>query len=172
MPCNQTLSGLVRDCEPSMGGIAEAYIANFADVTGVTVTTGKISAITMASTAKFKKYAFAKATGNFTSNYAINAENGTKYVETDILFVFTRMETAKRVEINALAQGDLCVIVKDNNGLYWFFGKDEPVTATAADASTGTARSDRNGYSTTLRDNSKEFPFEVDADIIEDIVAA
>ena len=112
MPCNQTLSGLVRDCEPSMGGIAEAYIANFADVTGVTVTTGKISAITMASTAKFKKYAFTKATGNFTSNYAINAENGTKYVETDILFVFTRMETAKRVEINALAQSDLCVIVK------------------------------------------------------------
>ena len=38
MACAQTLNGIINDCAPSMGGIVEAYIANFADVTGVTVT--------------------------------------------------------------------------------------------------------------------------------------
>ena len=57
MACAQTLNGIINDCAPSMGGIVEAYIANFADVTGVTVTDNKVSAVTMASSAKFKKYA-------------------------------------------------------------------------------------------------------------------
>ena len=32
MACNQTLSGLVKDCSPSMGGITEVLLANREDV--------------------------------------------------------------------------------------------------------------------------------------------
>ena len=72
--------------------------------------------------------------------------------------MFNRMETAKRVEISALAQNDLVVIVKYANGKYWLLGKDEAVNATAADGLTGTASADRNGYSITLQDNYLEMP--------------
>lgn len=170
MACNQTLSGLVRDCAPSMGGIVEVLLANFESVTGVTVSSDKVSAITMASSAKFKKYSFARNTGSLSSNYTIDQATGVRFVASDLVMQFNRMETAKRVEISALAQNDLVAIVKDANGKYWFLGKDEPVSATAGDGLTGTARGDRNGYSITLQDNSLEMPYEVDEDIIDDLV--
>ena len=170
MACNQTLSGLVRDCAPSMGGIVEALIANKENVTGITISSDMVSAITMASSAKFKRYAFARNTGSLTSNYTIDPATGVRFVTSDLVLQFNRMETAKRVEISALAQNDLVVIVKDANGTYWLLGKDEPVNATAGDGLTGTARADRNGYSITLQDNSLEMPYEVDEDIIDALV--
>lgn len=170
MACNQTLSGLVKDCNPSMGGIIEALIANKESVSEITISSDKVSAITMATSAKFKKYSFARNTGSLTSAYTIDQTTGARYVASDLVLVFNRMETAKRVEITALAQNDLVVIVKDANGKYWLLGKDEPVNATGCDGLSGTVRTDRNGYSITLQDNSPEMPYEVDGDIISGLV--
>lgn len=170
MACNQTLSGIVRDCDPSMGGIIEALIANKEDVTDITVSSNQVSAITMASTKKFKKYEFRRNTGSLTSNYTIDLANGVRYVQSDLVLNFGKMDTTKRIELVALAQNDLVVIVKDANGKYWLLGYDEGVNASAADGVTGTARSDRNGYSVTLQDTSHEMPYEVDPDVIDDIV--
>lgn len=159
--CNQVLSGLVNDCASSKGGIVEVLIANHEDVASVTVTEGQITAITMAESAKFKKYYFKRNTGQFTSTLNISEENGTKYVSTDIVLLFSRMETVKRIEMEALAMNDLAVIVKDANGKYWYFGYDEPVSASAGDGQTGTARGDSNRYSITLQDNSDTWPYEI-----------
>lgn len=171
MSCIQTLSGLAKDCSGNMGGIVEVFIANFDDVTEVAVTDGQVSTITMAASAKFKKYSFAKNTGSLTSTYNIDAASGVKYVTSDLLLQFNRMETSKRVEITALALGDLAVICKDANGKYWYLGKDEPVNASAGDGQTGTARGDANRYTITLEDESLEMPYEVDPTIISGIVA-
>lgn len=171
MSCTQTLSGLAKDCQASMGGIVEVYIANFDDVTAKTVTTDVISAITMDTGKKFKKYSFAKNTGNLTSTYNIDAAAGTKYVTSELLLQFNRMETTKRVELNALALGDLVVICKDANSKFWYLGYDEPVNASAADGQTGTARADANRYTITLQDNSQNLPYEVSSSVIETIVA-
>ena len=170
MACNQTLSGLVKDCSPSMGGITEVLLANREDVSAVTADTGKVTEITMASSAKFKKYTFARNTGSMTSTYTIDQASGVKYVTTDLLLQFNRMETAKRVEISALAVNDLVAIVKDANGIYWYLGYDEPVNASAGDGQTGTARGDANRYTITLQDNSKEMPMEVDSTIIAALI--
>ncbi len=170
MPCTQTLSGLVKDCAANMGGIVEVLIANHADVSSVAVSDGMISTITMAQSAKFKRYNFAKNTGSLTSTYTIDPASGVKYVPSDLLLQFNRMETAKRVEITALALGDLAVICKDANGKYWYLGKDEPVNASAGDGQTGTARSDANRYTITLQDNSPDMPYEVDPDIVNALV--
>lgn len=170
MACNQTLSGLVKDCSPSMGGITEVLLANREDVSAVTANSGKVTEITMASSAKFKKYSFARNTGSMTSTYTIDQASGVKYVTTDLLLQFNRMETAKRVEISALAVNDLVAIVKDANGIYWYLGYDEPVNASAGDGQTGTARGDANRYTITLQDNSKEMPMEVDSTIIAALI--
>ena len=170
MACNQTLSGLVKDCSPSMGGITEVLLANREDVSAVTADTGKVTEITMASSAKFKRYTFARNTGSMTSTYTIDQASGVKYVTTDLLLQFNRMETAKRVEISALAVNDLVAIVKDANGIYWYLGYDEPVNASAGDGQTGTARGDANRYTITLQDNSKEMPMEVDSTIIAALI--
>ncbi len=161
MSCTQTLGGIARDCAPSMGGIVEVYIANAADVSAVAVKDGKISAITMAASAKFKGYSFTRQAGSLTSTYTIDKPNGVTYVQSDLVLPFNRMETAKRVEMSALAAGELACIVKDANGLLWYLGKDGPVMASAGDGQTGTAWGDRNGYSITLQDTSLEMPFEI-----------
>ena len=170
MACNQTLSGLVKDCSPSMGGITEVLLANREDISAVSAVSGKISEITMASSAKFKRYTFARNTGSMTSTYTIDQASGVKYVTTDLLLQFNRMETAKRVEISALAVNDLVAIVKDANEIYWYLGYDEPVNASAGDGQTGTARGDANRYTITLQDNSKEMPMEVDSTIVPALI--
>lgn len=177
MACTQTLSGLAFDCAPSMGGIVAVYLANFTDVDSVTITDGIIDEITMNNNGatppvdyQFKKYGFPRNTGSMSSNYTFDKTTGANFVVTDLVMVFTKMETAKRVEITAMAQGELVAIVKDANGKYWYLGKNEPLTPSAADGLSGTARADRNGYSFTLQDNSLEMPYEVDEGAVSAVV--
>lgn len=171
MACNQTLNGLLRDCDGSLGGISQVLLANFDDVSAVTVGDDIITAITMADGAKFKKYDFRPNTGSMTSTMQRNLENGSLYWQTDLVLAFSKMETVKRIEINAMAINDMVAIVKDMNGKYWYLGKDEPIIATAGDGQTGTARADRNGYGITLQDNSRQTPYEVDESIIDALIA-
>ena len=170
MPCAQTLSGLTNDCAASMGGIVEVYIANHADVTGITLTDNKVSAITLDTGKKFKKYAFPRNTGSLSSNYTIDETTGARFVASDLVLQFNKMDTTKRIEIVALAQGELAIIVKDANGTFWYLGMDAPVKATAGDGLSGTARADRNGYSITLQDNSLLLPYEVLGSIVDALV--
>ena len=82
MACSQTLKGLVNDCSPSMGGIVEVLIANFADVTALTVADNILTAITMASAKTFFKYTFPRNTGSLSSNYTIDETTGANFVVT------------------------------------------------------------------------------------------
>lgn len=148
-----------------MGGIKRVIVANKEDVSNIVISDGKVSEIE--GTGNFCTYHLKRNTASMSSSYQINAENGTRYVQTDVVMIFNRMETSKRVEMTALAQNELVLIVEDANGKFWLLGKDEPVMATAGDGQTGTARADRNGYSITLQDNSYEMPYEVDPEVIE-----
>ena len=171
MACSpQTLAGLARDCTPSQGGIVEVYLANYEQVESVEAASGKITAINMVDGAKFKRYSFHRNTGSLTSTYTIDAVNRIQYVTSNLVLLFNRMETAKRIEMQALAVNDLVAIVKDANGVFTYLGKDEPVHSSTLDFQTGTARTDANRYSVTLQDISQELPFEVDAAAIPTII--
>lgn len=170
MACNQTINGLIRDCAASIGGIAEAYIANFDDVTAVAVDADQVKTITMAGEKKFKKFQFRRGTGSMTQTLQVDPTSGSNYVRTDVVLPFNKMETTKRIEMAALSVGELAVIVKDANGLYWYLGMDEPVMASAGDGNTGTARGDANRYTITLQDNAKTWPYEVPASVVTPLV--
>ena len=148
MSCSQVLNGIAADCQTNVGGVREVYIANYDDVTTVEVdeTSNMIKTITMADTAKFKKYAFKKNTSSMTSTLNVDPANGINFVQTDLALVFAKQETVKRMEIAKLSLGELRVIVKDANGKYWFLGQEEFVSATAGTAETGTNRSDGDKY--------------------------
>ena len=104
-----------------------------------------------------------------TSTLNVDETAGINYVSTELSLVFTKMETAKRIEISALAQGHLAVIVKDSNNMYWYLGKDDYVSASAGSANTGTAKGDSNNYSITLKDESDTFPYLVKESVIATI---
>lgn len=149
-----------------MGGIKRVLLANQSDVTAISITTNVISTITMDTGKKFKEYNFRAGTGSMSSNWQVNVENGVSYVQTDLVMIFNRLQTAARVEVMAMAQADLYAIVEDMNGAYWFLGYDEPIYLSAGDGLSGTARMDRSGYSVTLTDNSHALPYEVDSSIV------
>lgn len=161
MACNQTISGIVQDCATSKGGVSEVYLANYEDVTDITVTDGMVKGITMASGKKFHRYYFRPGTSSMTSTLNIDNSAGVNFVQTVLTMLYSRMDTTKRVEMSALAVNDLRAIVKDANGVFWLLGEEEPVVAQAADGQTGTAKTDANRYSISLEDNNSTFPKEI-----------
>ena len=174
MACSQVLNGIAADCQTNVGGVREVYIANYSDVTAIEVddSSNMIKTITMADSAKFKKYAFKKNTSSMTSTLNVDPANGVNFVQTDLALVFAKQETVKRMEIAKLSLGELRVIVLDANGKYWFLGQEEFVSATAGTAETGTNRTDGNRYSITLTDYSSSYPYEVTPTIVADLIAA
>ena len=172
MSCVQALNGIAADCQTNVGGVREIYIANYSDVKtseGDEVS-NMIDTITMADTAKFKKYAFKKNTSSMTSTLNVDPANGVNFVQTDLTVVFAKQETVKRMEIAKLSLGELRVIVLDANGKYWFLGQEEFVSATSGTAETGTNRQDGNRYQIVLTDYSSSYPYEVDPTVISGIV--
>ena len=164
--------------------MSEVYLANYEDVTDITVTDGMVKGITMASGKKFHRYYFRPGTSSMTSTLNIDNSAGVNFVQTVLTMLYSRMETTKRVEMSALAVNDLRAIVKDANGVFWLLGEEEPVvaqaadgqtgtalywllgydeavTASAGDGQTGTAKTDANRYSISLEDNNSTFPKEI-----------
>lgn len=179
--CNVNIAGLCKDCDASRGGIVEVYAANYGsfkpDVrmtdTGSTGVVSEITGFTQVDTgASWYKYEFRKGTGSMTSTLNIDEANGVNYISTELVLQFSKMETRKRIEMAALAVGELIVIVKDSNGKYWFLGYDEAVTASAGSGQTGQAIGDGNFYNITLLDNANTFPFEVLASVVEGLNAS
>lgn len=158
---------MTRDCLNSMGGIKHVWLANFDDVSSVTVTSNQISAITMVATKVFKKYALRPQTAELVSTPQVSSENGVAYIQSVLSMVFPRMDTTKRLEISAMALADLVAIVEDNNGKKWYLGKDNPVIASGGDSGTGKAFGDANRYGISLTDNSQEYPYEVNCSVPE-----
>lgn len=169
--CLQTLNGLLLDCSGSLGGIKKVWIANYGDVSGLTydAENTQITGITMVGDATFKPYEFRKNTGTLTQTLNIDEASGSRYVSSELSLVFTKMETAKRLEIAALAVGQLAVIVLDSNGKYWYMGNEDYVGATAGSGATGTAKSDSNNYSITLTCETDNYLYEVTASAVEGV---
>lgn len=171
MACLISLKGITLDCQPSLGGIKRVWITQYSDVKSVVVgEDNMIESITLEAEAEWYEYQFRKATGSLTSTLNVDESAGVNYVSNELALVFTKMETAKRIEIAALSIGQLAVVVEDSNGHYWFLGKDDYVSASAGTGITGTAKGDQNAYTLTLSTDSDSYPYELSSTAIEAIV--
>lgn len=168
--CNQTLAGITLDCSNNMGGIKTVYITNFGDVESVKMGEDKITGITLTSGSKFKTYQFRKGTSSMNSELTADETNGLNFVTTTLNLVFTKMETAKRVEMSALSIAQLAVIVLDSNGIYWYITPDDYASASAGTGETGTAKGDRNAYTLTLTTENTTYPIEIEASAVASII--
>ena len=166
---NHTLKGIQTDCAPSLAGIKEAYFA-YADSVLVSAYTTGVSAqtidnITSASTGTdskpFRKYEFNKQTGSLTSTLTKDETNGTRYYTNTATLQFTKMESKKHLEVEAMAAEHLVGIIADNNGKYWYLGYDSYLSTDEATAQSGQSFDDLNGYNLTLNAMSAYLPFEI-----------
>lgn len=172
MACNTIRTFELDLCQPSLGGIKKVYLAEWMANAAIITVTGNESAteidkLVEGSVSAFaegivwKEYPMRKNTASMTSTLNNNAE-GASYVTTELAMVFSKMETQKRIAVQALAIGQAMAVVEDSNGKRWFLGANEPLTATAGTGETGTAKADRNAYTITLTDESLGYPFELE----------
>jgi hypothetical protein len=167
MACS-TISGLTYSlCANNMGGVKSILLCNREDVTSIqtgtdaSITGTCITGITMASGKTFQEFTIRKNTCNMASTLQVG--DGSTYVSTELSIVLRRMDSAKRMAMNALILGECYAIVVDANNIAWLLGFDEAVTCTAGGAETGTAKGDVNQYTLTLTDESLEYPYEINA---------
>lgn len=166
MACTQySLKGIARGCKDSIGGIVKVWVnsdydtakSSVALVEGVDANQAKV---TTPAEKGWKVFNFFKNTGSMTSTLNVSESAGSTFT-TEVSLTFMKQDSAKRLEMLGLLLGQCMVIVKDANGKYWVLGWDSPVEASAGTAVSGTASTDLNGYTVTLKDDSKLLPYEV-----------
>ena len=169
MACvSQTLNGIALDCD-NTGGLKALYLVDVVDVSGVTVASGEVTAISMVATKKFKAFSFRKGNANFASTGNRDDAAGTSYVETVTTAQFNKMETVKRADLVDLAMANSYVIAQDQNNKYWFIGY-KSYNSSVTNGASGAAMADANAYTVTLTTQTKELPMEVQASVMATIV--
>lgn len=172
MSCCQDLTGILLNCDRSMGGIKRVFITCKDDISSITIANEEVATITLEEGKEFKEYQFRKETGSVSTAITVDDAAGTLYYESTITLQFTKQETAKRIEIAALALTDSVIVVEDSNSNFWLYGYDFPVTLTDGTIETGTAFADFNGYNITLLDQAKEPPFKLSEAAIATVIGS
>lgn len=146
------INGREIDCRDSLGGVAEIYITEWANVpqANITASSGVITAMSCSSGKKFFTFQLEKENGMFTDKPVVSVENGTLYYEQSVTFSVKKRSSAFNNALNILAKNRLMVIVKDSNGLISLIGQVNGADLTESDSTTGKAFGDMNGYNLTI----------------------
>jgi len=171
MACALTQS-YTLDCRDSVGGIKSLYIIEHDNVSGITESSGTVTAIAKANAGRFYKYNLERNTGMAEEAFTDNRENGTTFYAQSISFVLNKMQVAWRNEISLIAQNRLLVVVEDKNGAYWLYGRVNGLMRDGGKAGTGTAAGDRNGYEITLTGEEGNMAYAVSSGIIAALTTA
>lgn len=154
-------------CDVGSGGVnKEIYVIELDNIASYTESSGTITTITKASGKIFRKYQLVQETAVFDETIAGNIQNGTIFYDQKGTIVFNKQTVAKRNEIIILAKTPVVVVAQDNNGSWKLYGRVNGMRLLDGAITTGTAFTDRNGY--TLNFSVKEAepaPF-VDSTII------
>lgn len=168
MACNcSTLltGGIAKGCENNIGGVQKIYITDLCNVDTITAADGVISDINMITSspvALFYEFSFNRNTSDFVENATVNVENGSLFYDQTVTLVIPRRESSKRNVLALLMQKDVAVIVKDQNGLYWYLGETNGLYVSELPSATGKAKGDLNGYTITLKGEEPAQAQEVD----------
>lgn len=164
-------AGITRDCGFQFGGLQKVYLANKADVTGVThSSTGQITGITMVTGATFYEYEFEPETGQALQELTVGTVS--RFVNQTLNLSLAGMTQAKKAVLEDMANADMVAIYQDQAGTYWYFGeKGRGLRATVINPDTGTADADDNLVSITLVGGNTGYADTVDPTIIAGLLS-
>lgn len=144
-------------CDTGAGGVyMDAYVIELPNIaaSGLTESSGTITAITKVTGKIFRKYQLVKETASFDETIAGNQQNGTIFYDQKGVIIINKQNVAVRNELKYMSMQRLIWIVRDNNGLWKLYGREEGLKLLDGSITTGTAWTDRNGY--TLNFTGKE----------------
>lgn len=150
-----TLIGSIqRDCRDSNGGIFEIKVKVLPSATTLaadyTNTSGTVT-IASGSQSGWYTYYLEKNTANFIETGTHSRENGTTEYAQSLTIVFNKISSQIRNELQVLAKNDVQIAIKDRNSVYYLMGYEFGAYLETSEAATGTAGTDRNGYTLTFK---------------------
>lgn len=159
MPC-AIIQGYTLDCRDSVGGIKSLHILERGNISSYTTSSGTVSSITKSGGSVFFKYELEEENSNAQSVGTGNRQNGSFFFAQQVNAMFLKMTYQTRDKLRLLQKNRLVIIVEDNNGKYWVYGKDNGLMVTTSTGASGTARGDMNGYTVVFDGNEAEDVYE------------
>lgn len=151
------------DCRDGYGGISSVFIMEHANASAITAAAGVVTGITKESTKVFYEYKLVHQTGEGDETLNTSREMGTLSVTQSLKFPINKMTVAVRNEILLLAKNRLLIVIVDENGTGWLYGKDKGMMLAPSTSKTGKMLADRNGYELVFEGTEKELAYQVDA---------
>lgn len=143
-------TGYALGCRDNIGGIQEAYIANFSPTQSYSLDSSD-NIIGVTGSATYYTFEQELEVGEFQQPGQLSTENGTVFFEQNLTLMFHKNTTELRNQLLLLAQGNLSVIVKDQRGEHWLMGYQNGCRASEASMATGKSFGDMNGVTITLQ---------------------
>ena len=166
MSCALTSDYSQASCGDLFGGVPKIYLIEHANIQSVTVTSDVVTSIVKTVPFKFRLYELKQGTAEGKETKTVNKDNNTSSVKQTVTFSQQGLSAALRTEIELLTKNLLGVVVLDENGTGWLYGKDKGMRATSVDAGTGKALSDFNGYNINLEAEEKYLAYPIDANTL------
>ncbi len=134
------------------GGVAYIYVSPFSASTvfNLDVANDIVSGITNTT---FYTFDLTKETCNFNDKLVVSKENDVITYAPEVKLIINRLNPTLRNQIKALATTRVHIIVKDNNGYFWLFGKNNGLDLSDGTSGSGTKINDRSGYDLTFTGN-------------------
>lgn len=156
-----TSIGANRTCRnKGQGGLAgEVYFFNYVD-NAFTLTGRLATALDGLTGQTVYKYVIKGDSNTFEENIVSDHKTGSKVNTQTLVTQLFRQDSETSIELDALLESNVSAVVKDANGEYRWMGEDGINVTSTAQAITGGASTDTNGYNVTLvAETLKSAPF-------------
>lgn len=155
-------SGYTIDCRDSVGGVETIYlIENSAlyDASGISrvlETSGTITAISKNTGKRFWKFEVPRGVASTSNTITSSQENGTIFYSHMVSFPINSRNATIRNIVATLAKNRCTFVTQEGDGSYRMFGKQFGLTLDTAEAGSGVALGDRNGYVLSFSSQERE----------------
>lgn len=151
MSCKLTSNITKDNCEYTIAGIKAVYLFNYDSENEYTSDIdGAIESITLADdTLKAHKIDFADNTASFSDELAVNG-NGGKYRTHTVNFTVSNYDYNLLNQDKALSLGKFTAVVVDKSGKAIMLGRNNGLSATAFNYTSGAAEADAYGWTVTM----------------------
>lgn len=138
-------TGFTLDCKDGIGGIKKIILCD--TVTSLTLDANEIvTTIVGPSAGDLYTYELPTQTGSFEETINFNRDNGTVFYTQTVNVMLHKLSSAKRLELQTVAQARPIIFVNDSNDNWWAVGYEYGADLSTSTAGTGTALGDANGY--------------------------
>jgi hypothetical protein len=145
MACDIT-TGRAYQCNNSLGGSKSIYFFNYLE-DAFTIVAGEATAVNPLLTAVYQ-YEIEGDGNNLVEELVPDANTGTAVNTQTLTAILKKIDAASGLELNLMATGRPMAVLQDRNDVWHAIGLDDGLSVTV-NQSTGSAKTDLNGYTLT-----------------------